>query len=121
MVSSGQWNGVSSFEQTAPMPVREQSGDRPWAGSEPRSSALIARRSAFTGRVTYVDPTSPRALRRRVPRPILASASMMAIAVGIAVSTANTPPAQPTPELRTFVAHPADASASLSGDASRFR
>lgn len=88
------------------MPVREQSGDRPWTGSEPRSSELIARRSAFSGRVRYVDPTGPRALRNRVPRPILASASIMAVAVGIAVSTSGASTAQPTPEVQTFIAQP---------------
>lgn len=119
--SAGQWKGVSSFEQTAPMPVREQSGDRPWAGSEPRSSELIARRSAFTGRVSYIDPTSPRALRRRIPRPILASASMMAIAVGIAVSTAGGPAPAATPELQTFIAQPADITAVPPSGSSSFR
>ena len=103
------------------MPVREQSGDRPWAGSEPRSSELIARRSAFSGRVTYVDPTSPRALRRRIPRPILASASIMAIAVGLAVSTAGGPAPTGTPELQTLIAQPTDVSVTPPGGSSSFR
>lgn len=118
--SAGQWRGVSSFEQTAPVPVRDPSGDGPWAGSEPRSSELIARRSAFTGRVTYIERTSARGLRSRIPRPILASASIMAVAVGIAVSTsgASAPSTEP---VQTLVAQPADVTTAPSSGLSSFR
>jgi hypothetical protein len=81
---------------------------------------LIARRSAFTGRVTYIEPTSARGLRSRIPRPILASASIMAVAVGIAVSTsgASAPTAEP---VQTLVAQPADVTTAPSSGLSSFR
>lgn len=103
--SAGQWKGVSSIEQSAPVPVREPSGDASWAGHEPRASQLVARRSAFTGRVTYIDPTSARALRSRIPRPILASASIMAVAIGLAVSTSGGPATSAAPQ-PTLVSQP---------------
>lgn len=99
---------MSSFEQTAPAPVQEPSGDGNWTGPAPRSAALVARRSAFTGRVTYVDPQSVRALRSRVPRPILASASLMAVAVGLAVSTAGGPATTKPSISPTLVSQPSE-------------
>lgn len=77
------------------VPVSEPSGDRSEAGHEQaRTASLVARRSPLTGRVTYVDSSGARELRRRVPRPILASASLMAVAIGMAVATIGSPPPQ---------------------------
>lgn len=105
--ASGQLRDVSSLEHAVSMPASVPSGDGFGAGSEPaRTAALVARRSAFTGRVTYVDPQGARALRRRVPRPILASASLMAVAVGMAFGTMGTPGSSGTPASPSTIQEP---------------
>lgn len=58
--------------------------------------ALVARRNAFTGRVSYVDASGARGLRIRVPRPVLAAASLAAMAAGLAFSGPGSAPTSPT-------------------------
>ncbi len=113
--SAGQLVGVSSLEHAVQLPAPTSSGDVVGAGTAPaEAAARIARRSPFTGRVTYVDPQGARALRNRVPRPILASASLMAMAVGMFVATAGAPGASApdapalTPSSVTVTVSPSD-------------